>query len=49
MRLVASAEADLLRWVLGYGHHVEVLSPRWLRERVIAEARRMLAGYGADG
>lgn len=49
MRLVASAEGDLLRWVLGYGHHVEVLAPAWLRERVIDEARRMLSGYGVGG
>lgn len=39
LRLTVSGEGDLLRWILGYGSHVEVLMPAWLRERVAEEVR----------
>jgi predicted DNA-binding transcriptional regulator YafY len=39
LRLRVSGAGDLLRWVLGYGRHVEVLAPDWLRQRVIDELR----------
>jgi predicted DNA-binding transcriptional regulator YafY len=39
LRLTISGEGDLLRWVLGYGSHVEVLEPQHLRERVAEEAQ----------
>jgi len=34
LRLTVGGEGDLARWVLGYGSHVEVVAPPWLRERV---------------
>jgi predicted DNA-binding transcriptional regulator YafY len=37
LRLTVAGEGDLLRWVLGYGRHVEVVTPRALRERVAGE------------
>lgn len=37
LRLRVSGAGDLLRWVLGYGRHVEVLEPEWLRTRVAEE------------
>jgi predicted DNA-binding transcriptional regulator YafY len=46
LRLTIAGEGDLLRWVLGYGSHVEVLDPAWLRERVAEGVRRMGEMYG---
>lgn len=40
-------EGDLLRWVLGYAGHAEVLAPDWLRRRA-AEAARAVAARYAD-
>ena len=37
LRLRVSGSGDLLRWVLGYGRHVEVLAPDWLRQQVAEE------------
>lgn len=48
LRLTVAGEGDLMRWVLGYGSHVEVLEPGWLRERVAEEARRMARRYGTS-
>lgn len=45
LRLRVGGEGDLLRWVLGYGSHVEVISPAALRERVADELRRALKHY----
>ena len=45
LRLTVSGEGDLLRWILGYGSHVEVLEPEWLRERVAAELARAAEAY----
>ncbi|MBI3911846.1 MAG: WYL domain-containing protein [Armatimonadetes bacterium] len=39
LRLTVSGEGDLVRWILGYGGHVRVLEPEWLRERVGREHR----------
>ena len=41
--LPPSPEQEALRWILGEGGNVEVLSPRWLREKVCA-----LAGKTAE-
>src|SRR5207248_228133 len=46
LRLTVAGEGDLTRWILGYGSHVEVLEPEWLRERVAEEGRRMGELYG---
>jgi predicted DNA-binding transcriptional regulator YafY len=46
LRLTVAGEGDLLRWILGYGSHVEVLEPQRLRERVAEEARSMTQIYG---
>jgi predicted DNA-binding transcriptional regulator YafY len=48
MRLTVAGEGDLVRWILGYGHHVEVLAPPHLRERVAAEAGMMVGIYVGD-
>ena len=45
LRLSIAGEGDLLRWIMGYGSHVEVLAPPHLRERVAEEARKMEAIY----
>lgn len=46
LRLTVSGQGDLLRWILGYGSHVEVLEPEWLRERVAEELRKAWQTYG---
>ena len=38
--LPPSAEAEAIRWILGEGGSVEVLEPRWLREKVCSLARK---------
>lgn len=45
LRLTVSGKGDLMRWILGYGAHVEVLEPAGLRARVAEEAGRMRALY----
>jgi len=49
LRLEVCGEGDLLRWVLGYGPHAEVLEPAWLRERAAAAARETAARYQVSG
>jgi predicted DNA-binding transcriptional regulator YafY len=49
MRLRVSGDGDLLRWVLGYGSHVEIVSPAWLRDRAVAELEATLALYRRAG
>lgn len=46
LRLRVGGESDVLRWVLGYGSYVEVVSPPSLRERVGEELRSALVQYG---
>lgn len=46
LRLTVAGEGDLLRWILGYGSHVRVIEPAWLRERVVETVRDMAAMYG---
>src|SRR5207248_10573458 len=41
LRLRVAGEGDLLRWILGYGSHVEVVEPAALRARVAAEAKKV--------
>jgi predicted DNA-binding transcriptional regulator YafY len=45
LRLTVAGEGDLVRWVLGYGCHVVVEEPAWLRERVAEELRRAAERY----
>lgn len=45
LRLTVASEDDLVRWVLGYGRHVEVLEPAELRERVAEELRAAAETY----
>jgi predicted DNA-binding transcriptional regulator YafY len=45
MRLTVAGEGDLMRWILGYGRHVEVREPEWLQERMAEEARKLAAIY----
>lgn len=40
--------AELVRFVLEWGPHCEVVAPSWLRERVRDELRGALANYGED-
>ncbi len=46
LRLAVSGEGDLLRWILGYGEHVEVLAPASLREKTVALLRAAVEVYG---
>ena len=48
LRLQVGGEGDVLRWVLGYGSHVEVVSPSSLRARVEEELRAALGQYGSS-
>ena len=48
MRFTTSGKNDLVRWLLGYADHVEVLEPVWLREAVVERIRRMAATYGLN-
>jgi len=47
LRLRVGGAGDVLRWVLGYGSHVEVISPPSLRTRVAEELRKALGSYEA--
>jgi predicted DNA-binding transcriptional regulator YafY len=38
---------EVKRWLLGFGHRAEVLTPQWLREEVTREVRLMGGMYGA--
>ena len=38
--LPPSTEAEALRWILGEGGNVEVLEPRWLREKICIQAQK---------
>lgn len=48
LRLRVAGVGDLCRWILGYGRHVQVLEPEWLREQVAEELRQAAAGYGTS-
>lgn len=41
-------DAELMPWLLAWGHHAEVLQPSSLRRRLRAELQRMLDAYRAD-
>jgi predicted DNA-binding transcriptional regulator YafY len=41
-------EEDVLQWLLGWGARVRVLEPESLRERILAQARALLARYETD-
>jgi predicted DNA-binding transcriptional regulator YafY len=49
LRLTISGNTDLHRWILGYGSHVEVMRPQWLRERIAEELKKALMRYGLVG
>ena len=36
---------EMLPWILGWGEHVKVLQPAWLREQVAGSARSIIAQY----
>jgi len=36
---------EMIYWILGWGHQVEVLAPAWLREKIAEEARAMVEVY----
>ncbi|MBI1259374.1 MAG: WYL domain-containing protein [Chloroflexi bacterium] len=38
-------EEDAVQWLLGWGAHVSILEPMTLRDRLIAEAQRMIDHY----
>ncbi len=42
-------EDDALQWLLGWGRHVRVLEPDWLRRRVAAEASALLQHHAGVG
>ena len=46
LRFTTSGKNDLIRWLLGHADHVEVVSPDWLRDEVMARIGRMAATYG---
>lgn len=37
---------EVKRWILGYGHHAEVLKPEWFREEIKREVELMGGRYG---
>lgn len=37
--LLASHEAEIMMEILKHGSHVEVLEPKWLREKVVKEMK----------
>ena len=49
LELDATGLDDLVRWVLSYGGEVRVLAPAALRDRVVAEARRIVAAADDPG
>ena len=36
---------EMVPWLLGWGAHVKVLEPEWLRNEVVESARKILQGY----
>jgi predicted DNA-binding transcriptional regulator YafY len=44
----ASGDADILRWILGYGHHAKVLEPPELAEKVKEATLRAAAAFSAE-
>jgi predicted DNA-binding transcriptional regulator YafY len=46
LRFTTSGLEAVVRWVLQYGTHAEVLAPKELRERVAEEARALAKAYG---
>jgi CRISPR-associated endonuclease/helicase Cas3 len=45
LRMTVAGVGDLTRWILGYGSHVEVLAPDWLRGDVASECGRAARIY----
>jgi predicted DNA-binding transcriptional regulator YafY len=41
--LDAKGDVEIKRWVMAFGRHAKVKSPKWLREQITEEARAMLA------
>lgn len=38
----AKGDIEIKRWIMAFGHHAKVKSPKWLKEQIIEEARAML-------
>lgn len=47
LRVQVANEPECVSWLLGFGKAAEVLEPAWLRDRLAAELREMLAKYAA--
>ncbi len=45
MTLDAEGWEEMVSWVLGFGAQAEVIEPKALRERVLKEARGIVARY----
>ena len=46
LRLEVSEVMEMVPWIRGWGPQVEVLEPRWLRNKMLGEARRLGEMYG---
>lgn len=40
--------SEIIWWILGYGHHAEVLEPAALRERIVAQLQSMMDTYARE-
>ena len=45
VEFTAGGVREMLPWLMGWGEHVKVLQPDWLREELIIKAKRMLTQY----
>jgi predicted DNA-binding transcriptional regulator YafY len=43
IRFEAKGDVEVQRWIQAYGRHARVESPKWLKERIQAEAKAVLA------
>lgn len=39
---------EVQRWIQAYGRHARVISPKWLRDRILEEAKAVLAETKSD-
>ena len=46
MTMEINESPELVKWILGWGDGVEVLSPGWLRDKIKSEILKMAAVYG---
>ena len=45
MTMEINESPELVKWILGWGDGVEVLSPDWLRDKIKSEILKMAAVY----